>query len=433
MVDIKAGIVCVTKFCTADSKKFKSYINYIARSEAAKSKNVEKFNIFGDYLDYVHDTKKSSMLFSRDSTCLSTGEKYALKKRFEKAQKKGSLMWQTVISFDNRYLNMLGILSNEGILDEKRLMIASQKAINKMLAREALEHGLWTAAIHYNTDNIHIHVATVEEELLREKGRYRLAMRDENGKAVKILNKEAGKEETVYHTDMKGRYIYTLQTKGRFREGSMHGKDGLRSVLRAELEGNKEVSVSITSLIRTMQRSSKEDIAFARAFGIDFKILHETLKNDGISMKDWNYNNHNMTPYTPIIDNMIDEYLEKYQKGNMAELNKLLDLRLEDFGVAYGENHSNYKENILKKELYPRLGNAILKEMRAYEKALRYERRNSWKGKKGQSQGKRKNREEEAEYHLQKGLYHLMRSLNNSYDEYLAERNYKELEWELEM
>lgn len=38
-----------------------------------------------------------------------------------------------------------------------------------MLCNEHLEHAIWSGAIHYNTDNIHIHIAIVEEYPKREK------------------------------------------------------------------------------------------------------------------------------------------------------------------------------------------------------------------------------------------------------------------------
>ena len=38
-----------------------------------------------------------------------------------------------------------------------------------MLEKENLQNSVWSGAIHYNTDNIHIHVATVEPSPLRKK------------------------------------------------------------------------------------------------------------------------------------------------------------------------------------------------------------------------------------------------------------------------
>ena len=102
MGDIVAGIVCTTKFCKSADKAFKSYIDYIDRDNATKKDNLDKFNLFNDYLDYVGDTKKLGSLFTKDKSQLNEEEKQILKDGFMKAQSNGSLMWQTVISFDNR-------------------------------------------------------------------------------------------------------------------------------------------------------------------------------------------------------------------------------------------------------------------------------------------------------------------------------------------
>ena len=72
-------------------------------------------------------------------------------------------MWQTVISFDNRWLEKNGIYNSEdGFLDVRTLHEYTRVSVNAMLKKEGLETATWSAAIHYNTDNLHIHIATVE-------------------------------------------------------------------------------------------------------------------------------------------------------------------------------------------------------------------------------------------------------------------------------
>lgn len=38
-----------------------------------------------------------------------------------------------------------------------------------IIKSEGLEHAVWSAGIHYNTDNLHVHIATVEPYPMREK------------------------------------------------------------------------------------------------------------------------------------------------------------------------------------------------------------------------------------------------------------------------
>lgn len=114
--------------------------------------------------------EKTTGLFSQVTNDLSETDKENLKNIFEKAQENDSLMWQTVISFDNRWLEKNGLYNSETqILDEKSIKSIARNAVNKMLESEGLEHAVWSGAIHYNTDNIHVHIAAVEPEPMREK------------------------------------------------------------------------------------------------------------------------------------------------------------------------------------------------------------------------------------------------------------------------
>ncbi|GEM_PF-6204262 len=157
---INAGCIVTTDFVTAGSKLFTGYIDYIDRETAVRSENLSKYSLYTDYMD---NPEKATELFTSYSNRLSYEEKQQLKSLYEKAQWNGSPMWQTVISFDNLWLEKNGLYnSEEGFLDVKALHEYTRKAVNAMLKKEGLETATWSAAIHYNTDNLHIHIATVE-------------------------------------------------------------------------------------------------------------------------------------------------------------------------------------------------------------------------------------------------------------------------------
>lgn len=111
---IKAGMILKTKFTTAGSKKFMEYINYIDRDEAVRNDNFRKFDLFHDdygqlqqdswaegYLAYMENPEKTIGLFTSEKDILSQKDKQTLKQAFSQAQKNNSVMWQTVLSFDN--------------------------------------------------------------------------------------------------------------------------------------------------------------------------------------------------------------------------------------------------------------------------------------------------------------------------------------------
>ena len=140
-----ANIIAVTRFSESGSKAFASYINYIDRESAVRKENIVKYNIFDEYMDYMDDETKTvigeqkglekvSALFTSKKDSLTYEEKQELKNLFKEAERNGSNMWQTVISFENSYLEDVGIYDSDGqMLNEKILMKAGRKAISDML------------------------------------------------------------------------------------------------------------------------------------------------------------------------------------------------------------------------------------------------------------------------------------------------------------
>ena len=95
---------------------------------------------------------------------LTQQDKQKLKELFTRAQKNNSVMWQTVFSFDNRWLQQNGLynpLTRQ--VDARKLKEYTRAAMDKLTEKEALKgSAVWSAAIHYNTEHIHIHIAMVE-------------------------------------------------------------------------------------------------------------------------------------------------------------------------------------------------------------------------------------------------------------------------------
>lgn len=64
-------------------------------------------------------------------------------------------MWQDVITFHNPWLQENGLYdAHTHTVDEKKLMEITRQSMKEMLKRERLDQlAVWSAAIHYNTDN----------------------------------------------------------------------------------------------------------------------------------------------------------------------------------------------------------------------------------------------------------------------------------------
>lgn len=379
---IKAGVVVVTEFCKSSSKKFKSYIDYINRDEAVRNENINKYNL---YQDYMGNPEKTTGLFTSQKNSLSKQEKTDLKNIFKQAQDNESLMWQTVISFDNEWLRKNGLYDkNEEYVDEEKIKEVARKAINKMLDAEGLNNAVWSGAIHFNTDNIHVHVATVEPIPMREKKEYQVWNYEENengdwtklnngryvhatSKNMKYNNSEQKKFIRVPKLDESGKPITVQEYKGRFKQSSIESCK--RSIVN-DIINDKENNRKINHIIRDsiIKQKKEHPLSEDREMMIKFEELYNKMPDCNKNM--WNYNNPIMSPLKPQVNEISMMYIEKYHMEEFKELQERISIQESIYKESYGNTGNNYSDGKMK-DLYTRLGNTILKEIRNYDKEIR--------------------------------------------------------------
>ncbi|MEB9441900.1 MobP2 family relaxase [Bacillus cereus] len=325
---VTPGVVLKMKFVLPSSDAFQNYIDYVDREEA---KGEVKLNpkMFETYQDYMEDSEKTSALFTEHANRLTESEKKSLKEMFKTAHENGSIMWQDVISFHNPWLEKQGIYDEKTkTLDEKKLMDVTRLAMKEMQKREGLEKSsIWSAAIHFNTDNIHIHVATVEPFPTRERGK----------RKPKTLDA------------MKGKVVNNLLDR-------------------------KQEQKQINDLIRNnMVGRKKEDSVFDwrnQHLKPLFLQIYKQLPSD---KRQWQYSYNTIQPLKPQIDELSSRYIQHHYKKDYDQFLQKLDKEVQVFKEAYGEGnydkkqYENYKTNKIS-DLYKRMGNAFLQEMKAYDK-----------------------------------------------------------------
>lgn len=345
MGEIKAGVVVVTKFCQSTKKAFRSYINYVNRDEAIRNAKMDQFNLYNNYMD---NPLKTSGLFTADKENLTDEERNVVKDLFEIAQGNGSLMWQTVISFDNDYLMEHGLYDSEtGIVNERKLQDLTRGCMRTILQKEGLEESaVWSAAIHFNTDNIHIHIATVEPIPQRE------VIKD-------------GK--------------YAGQMKGTFKMDSINA--GKRYIINNILDNQVE-NKKINEIIRNTIIGGKKNHPLIKDEDLakKFMEIHAKLPRD---KRKWQYSMNAMVNIRPDLDELTEMYIEKYHREDFEELRKMLLEQEKKYSKAYGGTTNKYVENKMD-DLYKRMGNVILKEMKDYDREIKktiYEEQKSSKGK----------------------------------------------------
>lgn len=329
--DIKVGVVLVTKFCQAGDDKFGGYINYIDRNEAIRNEEIEMYNLYNNYMG---NPEKTSGLFTNDKDHLRGEEKIALQDAFSIAQENKSLMWQTVISFDNRWLEQNGLYDTKTHLtDEKKIMEVTRNSMRQMLSKEGLNNAIWSAAIHYNTDNLHVHIATVEPIPTRRMKEYN------------------GEKEYV----------------GMWKEKTLEsGKSKIVNQIMDQSKENQLINeIMRDNIIGTMKHTS---IAEDRFLVKDFVKLYKKLPDD---RRKWAYNMNAMKYLRPEIDAISRSFINRHFKEDYKKLEAVLDRQESKYRIAYGsaKKERNYKAGKIS-ELYVKLGNVILKEALSYSREV---------------------------------------------------------------
>lgn len=320
----RPAVVIKSKFIAGSDggTSFNDYLNYMDRAETHN-----KTNEFEKYQDYMSNEEKSTGLFTLNQDSLTEKEKVYFKDKFREAQESGSILWQDVISFDNDWLKESGVLDDKTI-DNKQIQEATRSAVQDMLKKEGMmDSAIWTGAIHYNTDNIHVHVAIVQTKDFKERGKRKQGSID--SMKSKVANKIVDRSR---HNEKLNEFI---------RERVIETKrdDPLNSLKNRVM--NKE-------LVK------------------QFKKIHQQLPED---KRLWKYKMNAISHVRPEIDQLTTLYIQKHFKEEFKRFRKQLDKEVDVHKQMYGNaiNSERYRETKMT-DLYTRMGNTILKEVSEYDR-----------------------------------------------------------------
>ena len=330
------AIVFKSKFVLHSAKEFKSYIDYIDRDEAIRN---GAFNRYSLYNDYMGNPEKTTGIFTDSSSNLTKEEKESLKLNFAKAQSNGSVMWQDVYSFNNNWLRNQGLYDPlTKNLDEEKIKEAIRKSISYSLEKTNIkDSAIWSGAIHYNTDNIHIHVAICEPNPTKKRGK----------RTQKTLD------------FMKSKFInHLLDFENEYKE--------INTILRDNLAYSDKKYLLM------------KDIEMK-------KILNEVVKNLPSDKRHWHYNYNTMSDARVHLDKLTDYYIKNYKSKEYKELIDKLNKHEKELEAIYGKGQEgkqfnkfkDYKDNKIK-ELYNRMGNATLKEIKEIVNTQSIDNKNSF-------------------------------------------------------
>lgn len=405
---ISPGVVLASKYVFSKDK-YSQYINYIDRSAAVRSQAYSLYSVFADYMDNPSkrspgfQSERASALFTATKDQLSTDEVLELKKQFSTAQKNDSPMWQQVISFRNDFLEQYGLYDRKtGLLDEDRLRFATRAAMQGMLKDEKMDGAaVWSAAFHYNTDNIHVHIAIVEPHPTRTRKEFSVCNKDGVQKKQVQFKGNINKKTFV---KMKSKVINNIIDR-------TPELTKINDIIRNDIVAEKRN--------RTSSRDRKLRGAFLN--------LYSLLPAD---RRMWNYKMNALNSVRPEIDRFTKTYIELYHHKDYDNLIASLDKQEAFLQSIYGSGkqklYQQYKESKTT-ELYTRMGNAVLRDLREYDKA---EKKNLHSGRK--TARDRLLKQKRRVRNRTEGVYNLRKALQRDFESARNQTVYNQLQCEIE-
>lgn len=297
------------------------YYNYMSRNNIDES-----VNEIPAFIDYTKSQNKSSGIFDARSDLLTASDIDRYREAEQRFKDNGGVKYQAYLSFDNRFLKMNNVITDDNLLNVQELKDLTRSAVSTLISKsEKLDPSslIWTAAIHMDKpSHIHIHVSIVKDGI--DVGLDKLELSAINATKSKVVNRFIG------HEDVK------LLTK----------------IERQEL---------LPQLKDIISSDTEELIKLAKVLPPD---------------RQWQYNRPKMKPFRKQIDDFTDRLIrnDPSLRDKYADYINLVDQRATKLKALYGEGkkkfYKNEKINRLA-EFHARAGNAILQEINEIYPALR--------------------------------------------------------------
>lgn len=351
-----AGVVFKMKFTTSGSgENFSGYLKYIDRPEAiGQVEEIRKFDVFGTYQDYMGNPEKSTGLFSAYEDNLSETMKQDVKKLADNAQKRGALLHQLVISFESDWLIETGIMNYDKEIDEAKLREYTRKSVSAMLKAEGMTDNIWTAAIHKNTNHVHIHVAMFDPDPKWKEGQ---------GRCRKGLDGN-------------------LYQRGKFKQGTL---DRGRSVFVNSAMKMRETNMEINRLVREVILSEQTSCRIKESGNMELRNMFEKLiKELPEDKRLWKYNMNAINDQRELIDRISMHIVAEFYSEEYEELKAIWKGNYEAYSNAYGNtDRANQYVDKQIEDLKSRLGNRVLNECKSisYEMEKKAEKHKEAQGK----------------------------------------------------
>ncbi|EPE2450300.1 MobP2 family relaxase [Enterococcus faecalis] len=388
-----------------DEQDFTKYVSYMTRKYALEKKSSltsfeekelkrinHSLNEFETDEIPAEDTPLSGVFTDKQNHIFDDDLK-EISKEFSNGQKRGSIIFQDVISHDNAFLEELGLYdSKTDTLDERGLIHASRAMMKELMEKENLsDSAQWMASIHRNTKHIHIHFALVENRNTRDE------------KVVKINGEEFVQPKGI-------RKQSTLdamkQAYGRELRDYALGNERIK-----KLERKSELRNEIVQEVKLETNYSKKEL----------RLLNEIYQELPEEKKHWVYGDKDKTKLSPELREKIDTLTEslmsesKAYKEYLALIKEEQRMKTRMFGQTTREDKDQLTNELF--TIKKRLGNSLLTELRSQDSELNQRRekiygafeqkeaKDSFQEKNDNGYSKRTDTKQEEKYKKQKNTF----------------------------
>ena len=280
-----------------------------------------------DYFNYMRNKEKSDGLFDATRDKLTTDEINQFREYEKISKKEGCPKYIGIASFDNDFLRENNLIIGDQI-NIPAIKNAARKGMNALINKSdklIASNCYWTAAIHTNTDNVHIHYQLLEYHRLENRCK-------------------------------------TRKDKDMIERSAM---ESLISVIATSLNAN-DLTKDLTEYERNiLMKQVKYNFSNSLA---KIEELTEKLPNN----RGWQYNRLDKSTQNQIdncIRSIISENAELTQqyKNYLTKIEAVQNNSKRRYGE--GSHYTDYKETRLhgKDGFYSRVGNSFLKICKDYQ------------------------------------------------------------------
>ncbi|WP_332237972.1 MobP2 family relaxase [Sporolactobacillus sp. KGMB 08714] len=346
---------------------FSGFLGYQGRKEAIEKMTDGRFALFMDYQD---DKKKSEGLIGMDGHYLTPEERKLRVARYDRAQIMDSVLWQDLFTFDTDWLRKHGYYDPATeTFDESRIVRNILTTMELIIDREKLQKPLFTLAFHYNTQHLHCHVSMVEEKPSRPWKDCRIV--DPETGEIRIEYQPIGRRESATVRDAKRHFVNEMLA---YTDKLSQLDDCIRRIIVADVTRKKVLydPVFESAILDVYQHlpPQRNNWQYGYAKRQHFKEPMDRL----IRLYLQSYHLDECRALNTQLDEMDQEYYQVYRKHD--EIGETL---IQDNGFATGSAGSDatiplpssgYREHKIA-DLFSRTGNALLREIRSFDREMR--------------------------------------------------------------